>query len=693
MSIAAWIVPNTLAAACLALIVTGACRWGRFSPAVRHGLWLVVLLKLVTPPLVDIPLPVPQWVLALAPLPSVEISEVVPDPGDLGKGDSDFVANDDRSVPLAASSGFESPDHSTADSQSAFIPDETQKFVYTGNTAFAGSSSDENTDSLEPLPGFDETSPATDRFSHVATLAREWWNRTTPIVWLAWGWCAGTAVFVLIQARRLVNLRRLIAGGRPAETTLENLVTQVAGELGVRPPPVRVVPRISSPALCAWGRVSLLWPEASLDRFSSAGRRAVVVHELAHLKRRDHWTGWVELLAGCGWWWNPLFWYVRHQLHENAELACDAWVVARLPDGRRAYAEALIDVAQGEPAMQLSGVVLGVGDGSRKLLERRLVMIMRGGVRYQIPVVGLAVIALVALATLPRWSIAHAYNNVVSEMASNPLVIAAAGIEESRPIDGPATFAFDSEAATESPLLVPDENVTGFEIPGIQGESITVVESQDVVFEANDVIGRSDEGSQPGNRFINLTTTAPVAKKESAGTDDNAARLSRVEAQLSSVLNELRELKKSRPSERTSAPRPAMTGVAPATGIIVHGPPAIVSMSGIAPASGQSGIPADGRFVLHQDGGGALNLVRTDDPAVETVSMIRTTYKLPKGRAEVLARSLADQLNDDIEIKVKGDSLQVTASHDDQKAIGHLILLIQRRGRTPINTIDADPFQ
>jgi len=49
----------------------------------------------------------------------------------------------------------------------------------------------------------------------------------------------------------------------------------------------------------------------------------LIVHELAHVRRRDHWVGWLELLTGLLWWWNPLYWYARHQLRENAELACD----------------------------------------------------------------------------------------------------------------------------------------------------------------------------------------------------------------------------------------------------------------------------------------------------------------------------------------------------------------------------------
>src|SRR5215831_15926460 len=45
-----WLAQNAVLAGLLAAAVALACRVGRFRPAVRHALWLVVLLKLATPP-------------------------------------------------------------------------------------------------------------------------------------------------------------------------------------------------------------------------------------------------------------------------------------------------------------------------------------------------------------------------------------------------------------------------------------------------------------------------------------------------------------------------------------------------------------------------------------------------------------------------------------------------------------------
>jgi beta-lactamase regulating signal transducer with metallopeptidase domain len=81
-------------------------------------------------------------------------------------------------------------------------------------------------------------------------------------------------------------------------------------------------------------RATLLWPAELDQRLDLAGMRAVLLHELAHLKRRDQLTAWLEIAAACLWWWHPVVWWARHELREYAEFACDAWVVAQLPGER-----------------------------------------------------------------------------------------------------------------------------------------------------------------------------------------------------------------------------------------------------------------------------------------------------------------------------------------------------------------------
>jgi hypothetical protein len=129
----------------------------------------------------------------------------------------------------------------------------------------------------------------------------------------------------------------------------------------------------------------------------------VLVHELAHLRRRDHWVGWALLAGAWVWWWHPLFWLARRRLGREAELACDAWVVAALPEARRAYAEALLEVCQGRPR-EAAAPALGAA-GSTRDLERRLLMVMRGEAPCRLSRRGLLGVGVLALLALPAWTL------------------------------------------------------------------------------------------------------------------------------------------------------------------------------------------------------------------------------------------------------------------------------------------------
>ena len=56
-----WFAETALVTAAMAGVVALVCRIGRLGPAVRHALWLVVLLKLMTPPLLHWPWKIPAF--------------------------------------------------------------------------------------------------------------------------------------------------------------------------------------------------------------------------------------------------------------------------------------------------------------------------------------------------------------------------------------------------------------------------------------------------------------------------------------------------------------------------------------------------------------------------------------------------------------------------------------------------------
>jgi beta-lactamase regulating signal transducer with metallopeptidase domain len=351
-----WLAQNALAAGLLAGLVTLVCRFVRLSPAVQHALWLVVLIKLVTPPLLLWPWPLPGFGESLLHDSVAEHSG---------------VAANDRSfdLPLPSEEAEDSP---------------PQK---------------ETTRPPRPLPDLEEDARPSKPSAATPSPKGEWLILLVQSFWLA-----GSGFLGVLHIIRIARFRRLLRQTEPAPSWLEELVANVAGTLGVRRPHTLLMHDSGSPCVWGLGRPKLLWPAGLLERLPRSGQRSIVTHELAHLRRRDHWVGWLQLIAECVWWWNPLFWYVRRQLRFHAELACDAWVVATLPEERRTYAEALIEITQLVSQKAAPLPALGIRSAARQDFERRLTMIMRDRVPCRVPHVALVAVGVLALVSLPGWS-------------------------------------------------------------------------------------------------------------------------------------------------------------------------------------------------------------------------------------------------------------------------------------------------
>jgi hypothetical protein len=160
--------------------------------------------------------------------------------------------------------------------------------------------------------------------------------------------------------------------------------------------------------LWSWGRTPrLLLPAALLDRIDGQQRATLLVHELAHLRRRDHWVRCLELLVTGLYWWHPVVWWARREIEVAEEECCDAWVVWALPAAARSYATALMETVDflSEIRPALPPAVSGMGHVS--LLRRRLTMIMYA--RTPRALTGAGRLVLVGLAVLllpwiPTWA-------------------------------------------------------------------------------------------------------------------------------------------------------------------------------------------------------------------------------------------------------------------------------------------------
>ena len=122
-------------------------------------------------------------------------------------------------------------------------------------------------------------------------------------------------------------------------------IARVSDELGIRTP-VRAIESNHVTSPMAWGlfRPTLLLPVGA-SSWTPLRRRAVALHELGHIKRRDPLIQILVHIVRAIHWINPLAWTAAHRLRMEQERACDDLVLNAGTRGSD-YADVLIDIAR-----------------------------------------------------------------------------------------------------------------------------------------------------------------------------------------------------------------------------------------------------------------------------------------------------------------------------------------------------------
>lgn len=160
-------------------------------------------------------------------------------------------------------------------------------------------------------------------------------------------WAGGALLVLLGWMLPLVAAWHLVRRARPetSDTWLDAL--EHARLLSAVEGPVRLLrsDRLDVPVAWGWGTPAVVLP-ADADEWDEDRRRAVLLHELAHLARGDAQTQIVAQTAVALHWFDPLAWWAYGQMLVEREHACDDAV---LRGGARpsAYAGHLVEIASG----------------------------------------------------------------------------------------------------------------------------------------------------------------------------------------------------------------------------------------------------------------------------------------------------------------------------------------------------------
>ena len=215
---------------------------------------------------------------------------------------------------------------------------------------------------------------------------------------LAAVWALGTLGLALRCAAGHLALRRLARASSPlASGDWPELLAETRALAGVRAP-VRLLgsPAVATPL--TWGtlRPVVLLPAAA-GSWPRERRRAALLHELAHVVRRDALVQLAGTAACALYWFHPGAWMALRAMRREGELACDDRVLASgTPPAE--YASQLIEVARGARALRLSGSALAIGMARPSTLEGRLLAVLDEALPRRAPARAARIAAALAVA-------------------------------------------------------------------------------------------------------------------------------------------------------------------------------------------------------------------------------------------------------------------------------------------------------
>jgi len=266
----------------------------RVRATFRYWMWMLVFVKLILPPTLSLPTGIGYWF------------------GDHLFADSIVLDRPSNAVlpePVAAPA----PQHRAMSGEIPFTqPSEVN---------------------LQPIT---PAAPAASRVPPITSQA---------IIFLLW--LAGASIISILVVRRIGFVRQTIAQSASAEDHLLDVLNQCRREVGVRQDiQLRLSTGMPSPAVCGLFKPTILIPAALGNKLSPEKLRAVLIHELAHIKRGDLWVNSAQTFLQIVYLYNPLVWLANAVLRRIREQAVDEMVLVALGTEAKSYSNTLIDIAE-----------------------------------------------------------------------------------------------------------------------------------------------------------------------------------------------------------------------------------------------------------------------------------------------------------------------------------------------------------
>lgn len=190
---------------------------------------------------------------------------------------------------------------------------------------------------------------------------------------LFWVWLMGVLSLTAYTISITTKLKRMIKHSlKVNDSCVLKLLEECKQTIKIKVNPVLVESSaIRSPMVVGATRPHIILPTGTIDNVSKTELRFILLHELAHLQRRDLHINWITSFLQIIHWFNPLIWYAFYKMRQDRELACDAYVLSTLKPGEyKSYGAAIISFLERYSYSVYDYTIAGLASGKNHIKKR-----------------------------------------------------------------------------------------------------------------------------------------------------------------------------------------------------------------------------------------------------------------------------------------------------------------------------------